>query len=134
MEAKQANNSFPPSRRLHTRGDYGRVFHRQQKAVGKYLVLLCAPRRKKAPSESRLGIMVSTKVHKRAVRRHQLKRWVREWFRCGGHIPAQGHDIVVLFRADFPTDGHDVLVKELDRLLKKVLHAKPGQAKRRQKK
>ena len=119
------DQSFPPTQRLHTRGDYGRVFYRQQKAAGRHLVVLLSPRHKKAPQAARLGIMVSTKVHKRAVRRHQLKRWVREWFRRNGKEPAFGYDMVVLFRSDPPQDGHQFIDKELTRLLRKALQAQP---------
>ena len=114
---------FPPSQRLHNSRDYGRVFYRQQKGAGRHTVILVSPRPKHLPQAARLGIMVSTKVHKRAVRRHQLKRWVREWFRCGAKELALGYDVVVLFRSNPPSDGHAALGVELNRLLAKALAA-----------
>mgnify|MGYP001118268998 CR=1 FL=1 len=105
------DQSFPPSQRLHDRGDYGRVFHRRQHA--------------------RLGIMVGTKVHKRAVRRHELKRWVRECFRRELKGPLHGYDAVVLFRRDPPEDGHADLDAEIRRLVAKALQATPKPRSRR---
>ena len=77
--------------------------------------------------------MVSTKVHKRAVRRHQLKRWVREWFRREAKPLAEGFDVVVLFRSDPPQDGHAYVTKELRRLLNKAIKAEPDRSKQRKK-
>ncbi|TVR15311.1 MAG: ribonuclease P protein component [Planctomycetota bacterium] len=131
------DHRFPPSARLHTRREYGRVFYRQQKASARHLVLLLTPRQGKSEAQRpRLGIMVSTKVHKRAVRRHQLKRWVREWFRTTGQHHCPGHDMVVLFRSDPPADGHHRLIHELDHLLRKALAAtpQPGSGRPRKKK
>ena len=120
--------SFGPEHRFHDRRDYGRVFYRQQKAAGKYLVVLVLPRPDWAPKRSRLGIMVSTKVHKRAVRRHAIKRWIREVFRCELQQAHPGHDVVVVVRRDPPAEGYQSLRDELHRLLPKALaaQAKPG--------
>ena len=122
--------AFGPDRRLHNGREYGRVFYRQQKAAGRDVVVLVAPRPKRAPRRGRLGIMVSTKVAKRAVRRHQLKRWVREYFRRELKAIAHGWDVVVLFRRD-PSgdDAHSKLDAELRRLVPKALaaEAKPGE-------
>src|SRR4029079_19274964 len=91
--------SFTAEQRFHHGRDFGRAFKRQQKAAGRHVVLLLAPRaRHDAPA--RLGIMVSTKVSALAVRRHQLKRWVRELFRIRLTTLLSGYDAVVLFRAD----------------------------------
>lgn len=127
-----ADASFPPAQRFHHGRDYGRVMHRQQKAAGRHAVVLVAPRRQ---GPARLGIMVSTKVADTAVRRHQLKRWIRERFRTAWKERAAGHDVVVLMRQDPPRDAHADLDAELDRLLDKALTAKaaprPGGRRRR---
>lgn len=115
---------FRPAQRFHHGRDFGRAFKRQQKAAGRHVVLLLAPRgRHDAPA--RLGIMVSTKTAPLAVRRHQLKRWVRELFRLRLGALLSGHDAVVLFRADPPVDGHRRLDEELLGLVPKALSAKP---------
>ena len=125
------DQSFPPSQRLHDRGDYGRVFHRRQQASGRWVSVLLAPRPKRGPRRARLGIMVGTKVHKRAVRRHELKRWVRECFRRELKGPLHGYDAVVLFRRDPPEDGHADLDAEIRRLLARALQATPKPRSRR---
>ena len=123
MHAAACDCSFPPAARLHDARDYNRVFNRQQKAAGRWSVLLLRPHGRPA---SRLGIMVSTKVAKRAVRRHQLKRWVRELFRTRLRPLLPGCDCVVLLRAD-PTgaDDHRQLDAELLRLAPLALAARP---------
>jgi len=122
--------TFPPSVRLHNDRDYSRVFNRQQKAAGPHLLLLLRPQHRTATGAvpvPRIGIMVSTKTASRAVRRHQLKRWVRELFRVTLKLQPQlqGWDIVVLFRRDPPADGHAQLTREILDLLPRALAAAP---------
>ena len=116
--------TFTAEQRFHHGRDFGRAFKRQQKAAGRHVVLLLAPRgRHDAPA--RLGIMVSTKVSPLSVRRHQLKRWVRELFRTRLVALLAGFDAVVLFRSDPPVDGHRRLDEEIQALIPKALAAKP---------
>jgi len=122
--------TFPPAVRLHNDRDYSRVFNRQQKAAGQHLLLLVRPQHRTASGavpEPRIGIMVSVKTASRAVRRHQLKRWVRELFRVRlKALPQlQGWDLVVLFRRDPPLDGHPLLEREILDLLPRALAAAP---------
>jgi ribonuclease P protein component len=128
-------HAFRPHERLHDDRDYARVFHRQQKAAGRHTVVLVRqrprPSEREARAPGRLGIMVSTKVSPRAVRRHQLKRWVRELFRRELKLALIGHDVVVLFRRDPPEDGHRDLDRELTELARQALHAQPQPEQRR---
>lgn len=114
-------HSYPPAVRLHTTRDFGRVMNRQQKAAGRSTVLLLRP----GPpgGVARLGVMVAVKTVRLAVRRHQLKRWVRELFRTRLRERLGSHDVVVLFRSD-PGD-HAALDAELEALAAKALAAKP---------
>lgn len=112
--------SFPPAMRFHHGRDYGRLFHRQQKAAGRWVVVLVAPSRGAAVLP-RLGVMISVKAAKTAVRRHQLKRWVRELFRTRLVERLGRHDLVVLFRSDPPADAHRQLDHEILTLLPKAL-------------
>jgi ribonuclease P protein component len=120
--------SYPPAVRLHSNRDYGRVFHRQQKAAGRTLVLLLNPRSRRSGGAARLGVMISAKAVKTAVRRHQLKRWVRELFRLQLKTALAGFDAVVLFRSD-PKADHPALDAELLALVPKAIAAQatPGQ-------
>jgi ribonuclease P protein component len=125
------NQAFRPEERLHNGRDYGRVFHRQQKAAGRHAVVLMRKRGVNGPS--RLGILVSVKVSKSAVRRHQLKRWTRECFRTRLKAIAQGFDLVVLYRSDPIGIAHVDFDAELLRLTQSALQSqeKPGQPRAR---
>ena len=72
-----------------------------------------------------LGIMVSAKTADTAVRRHQLKRWMREVFRLRLKTALAGHDAVVLFRVNPPADARAELERELMTLVPKALAATP---------
>ena len=121
--------TFGPAHRLHSNRDYGRAFHRQQKAAGRYTVVLLMPRARKGPQAGRIGVMIGAKAVKTAVRRHQLKRWIRELFRTQLKTTLLGHDCVVLFRSDPPADCHARLDQEVSGLVTKALvtTAQPGQ-------
>jgi ribonuclease P protein component len=114
--------TFPPAARFHDQRDFSRVFQRQRKVAGKHVVLLCMRRPKRAGEQARLGVVVSAKTAPTAVRRHQLKRWVRELFRLRMATVAHGHDVVVLFRRD-PPDDHPALDREILELLPRALAA-----------
>lgn len=120
--------SFGSEHRLHDGRDYSRVFNRQQKAAGRHVVVLVRPRSPKEPPEGRVGVMIAVKTARLAVRRHQLKRWVRELFRRELKSVAAGHDVVVLFRNDPPGDAHILVDQEIRQLLPKALQgaAQPG--------
>lgn len=115
---------FPPEARLHDGRDYSRVFRRQQKAASGPIVVLASPRSRDAagaPRRARLGIMIPVKAVKTAVRRHELKRWVRECFRTRMQETAAGYDLVVLFRSD--AADHRRLDEDLLRLAAKAMGA-----------
>ncbi|MFM2089827.1 MAG: ribonuclease protein component [Planctomycetota bacterium] len=122
-----ADQGFPPASRLRTDRDFSRVFNRQQKAAGRHVVALVRPHDPRHPGQPRLGIMVAVKTARLAVRRHQLKRWVRECFRLRLRPLLGGHDLVVLFRSDPPDtdDAHARLDEELVRLVPAAMAAKP---------
>jgi ribonuclease P protein component len=123
--------SFGPEHRLHDGRDYSRVFNRQQKAAGRHLVVLVRPRDPRQPRHGRLGVMISAKTAPAAVRRHQLKRWVREFFRTELKQQLIGHDLVVLFRSDPPPDSHRLIDQELRHLVPKAMANQPQPGPRR---
>lgn len=125
------DSRFGPEHRLHDGRDYSRVFNRQQKAAGRHVVVLVRPRSSKEPPHGRLGVMIAAKTADSAVRRHQLKRWVRELFRRELKVAANGFDVVVLFRNDPPPDAHAVLDQELRHLLPKAIASTAQPAPRR---
>lgn len=126
--------SYGPEHRLHSNRDYGRIFNRQQKAAGRWLVLLLRPRGRpgEPPGLARVGVMISAKTADTAVRRHQLKRWMREVFRLRLKTALAGHDAVVLFRANPPAEARAELERELMALVPKALAATPQPERRGQ--
>lgn len=122
---------FGVEHRLRRRSDFKRVFHHQNKSAGKYVVVLVSRHGKQYRGPSRLGVVVSTKISKKAVRRHQLKRWVKELFRCELKQELFGCDLVVLFRRDLPDDGHALLNAEVKKLLPKAVQVADSYQKRK---
>jgi ribonuclease P protein component len=120
--------TFGPEHRLHDGRDYSRVFNRQQKAAGRHVVVLVRPRSPKESPHGRIGVMIAVKTASLSVRRHQLKRWVRELFRRELKTAAAGFDVVVLFRNDPPEDAHLLIDQEIRHLLPKAqaTAAQPG--------
>lgn len=115
--------SLGKEHRLRRRNDFKRVFRHQNKAAGKYVVVLTSRHGQAYRGPGRIGVVVSTKVAKLAVRRHQLKRWVREWFRQEVKPEIYGMDVVVLFRRNPPDDGHQLVDKECQKLIPKAIKA-----------
>lgn len=126
-----ADQSHPPAARFHHGLDFSRAFDRGQKAGGRHCLVLVRPRGRTqsgAPRCARLGIMVSTKVAALAVRRHQLKRWVRELFRTRLKERLDGWDCAVVFRSDPP--DHQACAAEVEALVGKALAAQADGRKR----
>jgi ribonuclease P protein component len=125
----------PPAARIRHGGEFSRVFHQQQKAAGRFLVVLVRRRGGAGPPRrARLGMMVAAKTVRTAVRRHAIKRWLREAFRTSLCQIAAGYDVVVLLRGD-PVDhgGHVLVRQEFAALLPQALAAvaRPGARNRR---
>ena len=111
--------SFPPAARLRTRRDYNRLYGRSRRGYAKHLSVMLARRPERGDQRARLGVVVSLKVSKSAVRRHQLKRWTRELFRQRLQRDWEGWDILVLLRADPPGD-HAAFDAEVEAALAKA--------------
>jgi len=81
--------------RILSGGDYRRVFAKPKRISGQaFTVLAC----RGVMTHARLGLAVSKKVDKRAVKRNQIKRLARETFRRSA-IRHQGIDLVVIARS-----------------------------------
>ena len=84
------------SRRVRKRADFMRIQGSKRKArMNNLLVALATPFKESNP-DSRLGITVTTKVDKRAVKRNKFKRRVREFFRKERQYFQEKVDIVVI--------------------------------------
>ncbi|MCS6971349.1 MAG: ribonuclease P protein component [Planctomycetota bacterium] len=120
---------FPPAARFHHGSDFTRAFAQGQRAHGAFCQLCLRARGRLSDGRTRcarLGIMVSSKVARTAVRRHTLKRWVRELFRLRLKERLAGWDCVIVFRADPP--DHAACDAEILTLLERLL----GQQRERQ--
>ncbi|MBN8525958.1 MAG: ribonuclease P protein component [Planctomycetes bacterium] len=127
-----ADRSLPPAARFHHGVDFTRAFDRGQKAGGRHCQVLLRPRGRWQDGTqrcARLGVMVSTKVAPLAVRRHTLKRWVRELFRVQLKQRLDGLDMAVVFRSDPP--DHAACDAEILALVERALVARPEGRRRR---
>ncbi|MBU2711683.1 ribonuclease P protein component [Zooshikella harenae] len=86
---------FPKRFRLLTSADYRHVFdHCSIKVPHKFLLMLAVPSKSE---DSRLGVIVSKKIAKKAVQRNRIKRLFRESYRLT-HNKLPAIDIVILAR------------------------------------
>jgi ribonuclease P protein component len=130
--ALRTGQGLPPAARFHHGIDFTRAFDRGQKAGGRFCQVLLRPRGRQQDGRgrcARLGVMVSTKVAALAVRRHALKRWVRELFRLRLKERLDGWDCAVVFRSDPP--DHAACDAEVMALVERALAAKAEGRRRR---
>lgn len=122
---------FANSRRLKKPVEFNRVYQNNQTRVkGQYFIVLAFCRFQavaKSPANdtirnlvtvARVGVVVSKKVSKLAVRRNRIKRLIREQFRKNSQ-PAD-FDFVVIAKPLADKADNQALVKELNSLWKKV--------------
>ena len=114
LENLSNNKSFPKSSRL-VKGHEFRYMRENSKSIlGKSIVLCYAP----APdNQRRLGIVVSRKFHKHAVKRNRAKRIIREAYR---HLQdtLPNYWFVIISRARLAGKTSVEVQKELIKLIK----------------
>lgn len=108
--------AFPRRLRLTRAADYREVFTESRRLTSPALVLLY---RRNGLNYSRLGLAISKKHVKRAVRRNRVKRQVREYFRLHRQ-ETPGLDIVVLSRRALEHADREQVVRQLGRLWGKL--------------
>jgi len=86
--------SLPRVRRVRKRPEFLKIQDKGKKLRTKHFLISIISRADS--KDSRLGITVTKKVHKRAVKRNQIKRRVREVFRHARPRFDQHGDIVVI--------------------------------------
>jgi ribonuclease P protein component len=91
--------SFPKTARLLKRAEFLRVQNNGRRVHGSTLMLFIRPARV-ASARPRLGITVSTKIHKRSHIRNRIKRSLREAFRHHQHHLKRGVELVVSARPE----------------------------------
>lgn len=86
-------------RRLSRSGEFDRVYRDGSSHATRYLVLYRFPRREEEREEVRLGVSVSRKVGG-SVERNRVKRVLREAFWGLDEQLPEGHDFVIVARAE----------------------------------
>ena len=103
---------FPKGKRLLTRLDYSRVFSGSKRIQNKAFTLLVHYNNES--KSSKLGLVVSKKVHKTAVQRNRIKRVIRESFRTKKQLKLA--DYVVLAKPGSATFSNADLRVYIDEL------------------
>jgi ribonuclease P protein component len=86
-------------RRLSRSGEFDRVYREGSSHANRFLVVYSFPRSEEEADDLRLGVSVGRKVGG-AVERNRIKRALREAFwNLEGELP-QGHDFVLVARAE----------------------------------
>jgi len=106
---------FSRAYRLTTKADYTAVFQEQLKVSQGGLLALYKTNQR---SYSRLGVIVSKSIVRKATARNRLKRTFRECFRLRKH-EIEGFDLVILVRKGCPVD-QTKLSKELNTLWQRL--------------
>lgn len=111
---------FTQAHRLQKADEFSSVFVFRKVRFGKYFKIHYKPTEL---NNSRLGFMVSKKIHKRANQRNYIKRAIREYFRT--HQPQwNSHDIIVRVQKHFTPLQYAEIVAELDNLCSKFINYK----------
>lgn len=106
---------FLQAYRLCKADEFSSVFAFRKIVSGKYLQLYFKPN---GLEYSRLGLMVSKKIHKRANQRNYMKRAIREYFRIN-HTSWNGVDLIVRVRGYFNHNEYQQFVAEFEYLAAK---------------
>lgn len=116
-----------PNQRIKSRKDYLYIQQKGWKQRTKYILLCAVPvierekyNRKIKHDKPRIGITITTKVHKRAVQRNRFKRVVKEFFRENFLDLKQSADIVVIALNDVCNLENKQLNLELKNLFSKA--------------
>src|SRR5262249_27081082 len=99
-----------PQERLRAAADFRRAFDRRRVVSDQAFVIHSV---ENGLEYSRIGIVVSRKVSRRAVVRHRIKRLVREVFRLNKAAFCKGIDFVIVARVALVSfkDVHSSLIK-----------------------
>ncbi len=109
---------FPRAARLLTPKDFARLRGISRRVGFRHFSAEVAPR-EGGDTGARLGLAVSRKVSKKAVRRNRIKRIARDSFRhVRADLPAV--DILLIARSSADLEGNPALRAELQRLWQRI--------------
>ena len=106
---------LPKQARLLKKADYNSVFSKSVKVSNALFLILI---HKTSNNHSRLGLVISKKVDKRAVQRNRIKRIIRESFRHT--VFEETCDFVILARPNTSKFNNKTLFDSLTNLWKKA--------------
>lgn len=110
-----ALEQFPKGKRLLTRLDFSRVFSKSKRIQDQYFTLLVHYTQPQHPP--RLGLVVSKKVDKTAVKRNRIKRLIRESFRVKQQLKSA--DYVVMAKPGVSKINNQHITESLNQLWQK---------------
>ncbi len=110
-------NSFTKAHRLQKADEFSSVFVFRKVIHGKFFKLHYKPN---DLVNSRLGFMVSKKIHKRANQRNYIKRVIREYFRTHQNL-WQPVDVIIRSQRHFSTLDYPQVISELDQLCQRFI-------------
>lgn len=111
---------FPKSRHLRRSRDFDRVYDLQQRAGDARLLVFAAPNPES--EQTRIGFSISKK-HGNSVRRHRIRRLLREAYRLSQFDVPEGLDLILIPRpgSDATLDDYRQSLVRLSRKLHKRL-------------
>lgn len=113
---RQHPGGFPRRIRLVRPTHYRRVFERPLRISDQAFTFFARPNELGYP---RLGLAISKRCTKKSVRRHRIKRLIRESFRVQQHsLPAL--DLVIVCRSVVDTMNNPQIFNSLERLWKRL--------------
>lgn len=106
--------ALPSKNRLKKKKDFDLVFKKGRTLKGDLLFLKTLPN---GSQDVRVGIMVSSKLIKKAVTRNKIKRTINEAFRSSFSLIRGGIDIVIIIKKNAEEENlREELLEMLDRL------------------
>lgn len=106
--------SFPKESRIRTKKEFETVFDKGKRILGEGMVCYWLSDEQMG---NKLGIVVSRKVG-RSVKRNQIKRYIREFYRLNRPYFRKSGALVVVARVGLSEWSHQQIDEELTKLLK----------------
>ncbi len=120
---RQVARMLPRLNRLRNSGDFNRVYEGGRSASGPWFVARFLRRPSGQPK--RIGIVVGTKISKRATERNAIRRRIREAARATGLVQGTGLDIVIIARQPVRGKTYQEIVSGMRQLANKLRPTRP---------
>lgn len=117
--SKKIDQTLPARVRIKRRVEFLNIQSRGEKVSSRHF-LICLQSRAENETESRVGVTITTKVHKRANKRNYVKRSCREVFRRLRHGLKEVVDVVIIARNGSTELEFEAIQTELIKGLQRV--------------